>query len=311
LYIRVLNELKAPPSVATSIDCLVYASAGPDFEVAVPSTALNQSFPLVPQIGGVDPAVDQTLTDGVVGAYDVGQVNMVPSSQCIGEMFTSIKQLLTRYTPLLTKADVVSANPYIGLYPFVITNCTAPGQFGDLINQPALTCDALSYFAPGFVFFRGRVKIMDTPDFHTGEVARILEAAVSTVETRTSGTPYLVTAPSYGDFFGSAFLLESRDWSNLELSGLSARQVFDPINGLEVSVPYYCKTRMTRVNHMQQSYLSVPVDIDTPMPYLRIQRKNGLFDSDQVVIHRLFRACADDFQLSYFIGFPPLALLHA
>lgn len=304
LSIRVLNELRAPTTVSTSITMLIYMSAGDDYELAIPGSGVTAPIPVVPQIGGADASVDQTIVSGVVGGYSVTPIDMVPSSQCIGEMFTSVKQLLTKFTPLVSVSDISSTTPSIGVYPFVIQTVYRNGNL-EQVQQPFLTGDALSYFGVGYAFYRGGVKILDSPDVTTGQTPVVMEAALTYSETDPDGSPKTVLQVDvdYSNFFNSKQNLLTISLDAVQVKTLNARQIFDPINGLEVSVPYYCKTRMSLVRAgFWDSPSYVPEFEDTPQAYMRIQRKAG----QATFVHKLFRACADDFQLAYFIGFPPI-----
>lgn len=303
VIIRVLNELKAPSTVAQRVTVLMYASAGDDFELAMPgSRSVDLPLPLVPQIGGVEAGPDQTIIDQVVGGYSTGPVVVEPSAQCVGEMFTSIKQLLTRYTPLVTRTSVNSTTSSVSLYPYSIQLPTATYDPDSVFTQPLMTLDALSLFAFGYVLYRGRVRILDSPDTVNGNVAPILEVALSMKEN-SLGSPasqVLMTNTDYSEFFTAVADLAVGP-SALTNDELPARQIFDPINGFEVAVPYYCRTRMSRtmISPFDQD---VPRTLDSPVPYLKIQRKGTPVSTD----HKLFRSCADDFQLAYFVGFPPI-----
>lgn len=304
LSIRVLNELRAPPTVNNSISFLVYMSAGDDYEVEVPGSGSTAPIPIVPQIGGVDPAADQTIVAGVVGDYSVTPINMEPSATCVGEMFTSVKQLLTKFTQMVSASDITSTTASIGMYPYTIQTVYRSG-ITTTAAQPLLTGDALSYFAPGYVLFRGRVKILDAPDVGSGTNIVTLEAALSFDETDPAGVSkkVLEVNTDYTDFFGARSNLLTTSLSGVQVKCLNAHQVFDPINGLDVSVPYYCRTRMSIVRtgfYDPEGY--TPRFLDSPLPYLRITKKGA----GGIHYHKLFRACSDDFQLAYFIGFPPV-----
>lgn len=304
LTIRVLNELRAPTTVSSYVTMLIYMAAGDDYEVAIPGSGSTAPLPMVPQIGGVDASADQMIVSGVVGGYDITPINMEPSSQCVGEMFTSVKQLITKYTPMVTAADIASTTASIGVYPFVMQTCFRSSITENNV-QPPLTGDALSYFALGYAFFRGGVKILDCPDVTTAQTPVVMEAALSFSETDPDGAVREVLAvdTDFSNFFNAKQNLLTVSLAAVQVKCLNAHQVFDPINGLEVSVPYYCRTRMSLTRGgFWDSPSYTPKYLDTPQPYLRIQRKAG----QATFVHKLYRACADDFQLAYFLGFPPV-----
>jgi hypothetical protein len=97
LYAVALNALRAPPTVAQSIDCLVYVSAGEDFELAVPNLnpALNiwteAAYVVPPTYSGRAQAGEPLFTTPQKQTVDI-------EASSSGEGFRSLRQFLKRYT---------------------------------------------------------------------------------------------------------------------------------------------------------------------------------------------------------------------
>jgi len=87
LDITVLNELRAPETCSTAMDILIYYSGGPDFEFAAPGR--NNVYPFMPQMADLD--------CGVIGGDKKLVQNTTNAEQSIGELFSSVKQILNKY----------------------------------------------------------------------------------------------------------------------------------------------------------------------------------------------------------------------
>lgn len=289
--IKVLNELRQPSTASASIDALVYWHAGEDFELQVPGflTTSQRPVPFTPQVGGDD----ENIVDEVVGNYIVPGATLDSSSMCIGEHFTSIKQLMARYTPLITLAPIAPSTGNFGVYPYVMS---ATYQAADgTLTQPALCGDAISSFALGYVFFRGSVNIAVNYPTVSGTTVSP-STMIMDVKAANTSTPVLSTANkvekflSYGSLFNTA----------LDIGSLEARQVFDGIVGPEVRVPYYARTRLSLIDPRAE-VANCSAGLSKPNAYLRC-----LMPSPAGSVPTVLRSAADDFQLSYFVGFPPL-----
>jgi len=93
LDVIVLNELRAPETVSSSIEVLMFWFAGDDFEFNG-ADAGARYFP--PYKAHAVPVLDT-----VIGDQAVPVKNSSPADECFGEYFCSIKQLLQRYTVIV------------------------------------------------------------------------------------------------------------------------------------------------------------------------------------------------------------------
>lgn len=291
--VAILNELRHPETANTSIQCLAYWSAGPDFELAVPGFTqdLFRSAPFLPQ-GGMEVCEDQTIVDEVIGNYPRPAASLDSAAMCIGEQFSSVKQLLNRYTPLVT-FDQLPALGTAGIWPFAISGLTQENGSGTMV-QPTYMGDALSYFGLGFAFFRGRTNILLSTGNTATDFSNLPVIRACTVTTA-------INPPLYSSSGYSNYLSHACDYTSQNGEGqLGGYQSFDPVNGAEVAVPYYCQTRMTLVdpfNCVDSAYFDNP---------LSAPKASVAFTSSRPFTPIYFRSCADDFQLAYFVGFPPI-----
>lgn len=298
VQITVLNQLRAPETASSYINCLVYWSAGPDFELACPGflTGTQKTGVFLPQ-GGVEPCEDQVIVDEVIGNYPMPRASLDSAALCIGEQFTSVKQLLNRYTPLYTLESIESAYCY-SVYPYTI-GALKQGPGDGTIVQPALFGDALCSFASGYAFFRGRVNLLMTTVNSTivstpSTSMPIIRATISPISAAAGLNP-LIVSPSLAE---SALYNVADFTAQNEAGQLAAFQIFDPIAGAEVSVPYYSRTKMTLIDPFRNINTSPagPSDPNVSVTY----------SSSQQIAPIFYRSCADDFQLAYFVGFPPI-----
>lgn len=283
LYVYVLNPLRAPETCAGSVRLLMFAGGGQDFELQVPGQVTDQTSllkPFLPQ-SGVTPDVDQTIINETIGNYPNMAQTVEASFTSVGECFTSVKQLLLKYSCVRTPALIANTAPnMLGIYPFAIN---LPS---DSFQAPAMTYDMLSTIAPGYLFMRGSINlgveqianartlvIYNSPNYSNQTVlnAAITKLAptynvdTSTVQTRTSSLPVQVYNSSLGVF--------------------TAR------------FPYYAQTHSTII--MTRDDDDTPSDVWDSNSY-------ALFVAPSTNSYTIYRSVGEDFHLGYFLGFPPM-----
>lgn len=299
LQIRVLNELRAPETCSNSIKMLFYASAGDDFEVQVPGTTNSQSNPpFMPQVGGVQPDVNQELVDEPIGGYIIPKFDMEPCRTSIGECFASIKQLFSRYTPLQTITPIsFDSTAAIGIFPYYFGVCRPDPTTGAPL-VPNYNSDALSNFASGYAFYRGSVKIMARSRlFVDADPMAILDNQAYV------GGPVIVPGSTYG---GNGFDQTASPYNTPNVINPVAEQIYDSSIGLmEVKVPYYCQTKMSVVDSLA---ITRPESQSDPCSMLYLGIDSDGTGTPPTGTMRLYRCASDEFQLAYFIGFPRILL---
>lgn len=93
LFVHVLNALRAPPTVAPNIECVVWVAAGDDFQLAVPS---------IPDDWRVEIIREEIKEHGAAQVGMTGTTGMSatqPNEVAIGEVFTGFRQWLRRFLP--------------------------------------------------------------------------------------------------------------------------------------------------------------------------------------------------------------------
>lgn len=303
LDVLVLNELRVPETAGNSVNILVYYKGGDDFELAGPGVGTTTPYgPIVfsPQAG------DEVLKTGPIG--DVAPRSMDTFASCLsmGELFCSVKQLLNRYTPILM-TTWPSNTTGLSIWPWFIGAMYMNSTTGVL--TPALVGgDTLCIIAPMYAMYRGSMKIM-----HKGSSIDFASGGITTgrsISVAAGISPALpLMNPGALPPVGAPLVNLSPDvavgtsYYSTNSTVATGVVVSDSGNGVHAfSVPYYCMTKSSLAVVQTNSNL-VPSDITTPTTMLTIFGKGS---NGSNVDSCIYRAAGDDFQLSYFIGCPPI-----
>jgi hypothetical protein len=291
LDIQVLNELRCPETCSSTMYILLYYSAGPDFELQAPASTTTQPF--WPQSGEV-------AASGVVGGDPSHDLSAKYSQLSLGEHFTSIRQLLLRYTciPSNTALTVPAGGQDIYFWPWacgVITTNTVTG----VVTAPPVGGDTYSNLAPLFAFFRGGMRVMigTVPPSTTAPDGPTVLAFTDMMPQTTfliQGVTSNATSSPYG---GSGW---GTPGSNMFTAhGMAC---IEDLSSGYVQVPYYSPTH-TSLSAVSSGSSAVPTDGSQPQNVLKFfSPSNPTTFSANVVLQR---AVADDFQFSYFLGTVP------
>ncbi len=178
LHLVVINELRHPDTVTSTINIVAEVCAAPDFEFAVP--IVPDWIPLVsataaaPQSGGTkrfkpqaaevsdqNPTNSSAAVDSGVhligGTKDVDMDHM-PSVYCVGEKVLSIRQLIKRSSNYNVSPNITAASINGQIYPFAF-NCAKFNTTGSVFINATQPTDYLSYFGLCYAFFRGSVRL--------------------------------------------------------------------------------------------------------------------------------------------------------
>lgn len=291
--IRVLNELKAPSTVSSAIEVLVYFSFCDDFEVAVPGSmsAVNSGVnraaaPFFPQSG--------IITNNAVGGYVCPAPTMSHSQACIGEMFTSIKQLLNRYTNVITSEPIALGGSMMQISPTVVGATRATAGTGVYV-QDAIYGDALSAFACGYAFMKGSVKIMLNKPLSSQPTTAPISFTYEAIDSEDVASTILDAK------FASQ--ISSGDPKVLNLGSFTPMQLGDANTFHEIQVPYYNEYKCNLIDY-SQTISMLPSRVFAPTRPRTVLAMGFLGGTGTVEVKR---ACGEDFQLAYFLGFPPIA----
>lgn len=290
----VVNELRVPQTAAQSIQVLVYANAADNFELQIPRDSAKVPFCAQGPRDGVNSRTE-LVSKPIGNAPAPSSININDSASCIGEHFLSIKQLLnsSRRFQIPTVTDSELKND-ARIWPFGIGLCKSANAveptFGNFLG------DYLSYLAPGYVFSRGGIRL------HYA-----LNGANGSMDTNmifdSSSTPFVVINSSVdgsltnGNNYGPISLTANRN-------NLGFETVFTSNNGstTDVMIPHYGRTPV-RLNYCQTDNAdTLPFLPDVPRTLIQNKNIGSIVDTNSTV----YRSTADDYQLGFFIGFPPL-----
>jgi len=287
-----MNELRAPATVAQTIDVLVYFSFCDDYELAIPginkSSASGPDAPLAPTPFVPQYSPPDKLQDGVIGGYVCPSFDMGPSRTCIGETFTSIKQLLNKYTILWSADPLSTGSGFININPFV-TNVSTIQLSTGVISTPTLHGDALSIFACGYALMRGGVKIAMSQSINTNP-ALYGVSTLTYVDTTSTAVTYVTPATDVSVTYGDPVS---------KLTSMVPVQFHDPSPFHEIAVPFYNATHASVVQVTEGA--GYPVSVSQP----RTRVSMGYPGASAYTVN-FSRSCSDEFQLAYFLGFPPV-----
>lgn len=156
LHVRVLNDLRCPETCAQQVQILTYYTAGDDFEFQVPCTSNYVASGIyTPQSKSTSAEV--LVRDGI-GASEIKNQSTLYSSTCIGEHFTSIKQLLNRITQVQPRSVLTFTGTQYHIYPYFVTGYTSVPVTG-VLRTESFVADSFSLFAPMYAYFRGSARI--------------------------------------------------------------------------------------------------------------------------------------------------------
>jgi hypothetical protein len=284
----VVNSLRGPSTVSTSVELLIEVNGGPDFEVSEPvqTTWLPTLGVFTPQVGG-DIFIPQVLGDDavscgnavsmpiadVIASSSVNTGFLAASKFCMGEHVVSMRQLLKRAMPFYnnggTVGSVLRIQPwYIELSYSVSGSNPTYGQLG---------YDIFSVLGAVFAFSRGGIRLKHWTN--GGQIVNYkarLERGATTPE---------VTAGSIQD---------QASFSNV----IMATNVMT--GAAELQIPQYTPGYM-RVNRVGRSGLGT-----TPSPFNPNLALAFTDDSDPARPLQLYRQGSDDTDFGFFYGVVPM-----
>lgn len=301
LTIRVLNGLRSPDTVANSVPILMYFSGASDFEFQCPRP--TTSLPFSPQSGA---GVDMTASH-VIGGDPSHSISTKYSESSVGEHFTSVKQLLTRfspYRPLNQVSNNYTAQNGILFWPWARAIVSQAGN-GNLV-APDVGGDIFSYILPMYAMYRGSMLVYCntgspfilgpwTDESPTPAIAPIAIQSTYCGDPGTGlpSTNYLsglTTSPYPKNSMGSAISIDN--------AGANYRRV-----------PYYCRNHSSLAYSTSTAGMNAYADGTQPTHGLiAVGANNASFNTSTF---QVARAAADDFQLLYFIGTIPYLVAYA
>jgi hypothetical protein len=285
LEVRVLNELRAPENCQQKIIMMVYYEAGDDYDLQIPGDIGLGILPVSPQM-------DETIVNTGIANSRRMNTNVQASSHCIGEHFTSVKQLLNRFSQIYCTSFPSTSSEAVLVWPWLNSVVSLNGS-GSLV-APLAGGDIYPVIANMYAFFRGSVRLCmnGSPTVGHNPIAMSLYTLPTATVPITGGVVDRGTHAAIA-WTGSAA-------GALTMSNGITETDCDETHAYG-RVPYYCKTPCSLVAFQATAGDAYPQGVSQP-----IVRVNFCSPAAGLVDYSLYRSFPDDFQLSYFIGMPPI-----
>lgn len=287
LRIRVLNPLVAPSTAETSIDFNIEVYAGSDFELAGPTqpTNLVPSFAapalLLPKFPEAQmaqspedvPGTCDLAIERVIGTSQTLVDSIVPVNYCMGERFTSWRQLIKRFALFVNTATAAT----ITFSPSVLHNRAGPttGQRGTDLFTLITSC---------YLGSSGSTRFKVTS---STRVPLTYRAELSLVPVQTNLITFSFATATPAPAINGTFNCSSDR------------------NIIEVSAPPY----MTGLYKTQNSTnVTIPSVGASNLSLLLGFYHSGTLAATDWTGLQVYRAAGEDYNAGIFIGPPPLAL---
>lgn len=308
----VLNDLRSPESCAQSIQVQYFWTAGEDYELAIPNVLMSGNYPYVPQMndhvvsGDGAELLENSIQQGMslpteeIGGKSTTTDLLFYTKRCVGEKILSIKSFLLRNSPLqlITGASWGYAGvDKLLIDPYMISACTMESTTG-LARRPELGGDIYSLLAPMYAFSRGGIRMTyaDLGD----ESNRIITACLSKPSAFTLD-PVSITTNSVGP------LLKANNPFTMSNSyPLTACNFQEKSSAGYQHIPYYSRMPMQLVTYYDGLAATPSIDPSRSSSVFQVSTSKTISDTTM-----LQRAVADDYQLMFFTGCPPLPRSYA
>ncbi len=284
LSIIVLNPLVAPTTCADNIDILFYCTFGEDFELSCP-IQYDNLVPFSPQIGE-----DRVITNSGIGSSDIQPFDLKHDELCVGEAFTSIRQLLLRVGYVRSIAQYANTCQYMMFWPWQTTVPSLNSSGTLTVNDYG--GDSYNTLSQMYAFYRGGMRVAQLAS--------------------TTGRPNLVPFTGYlydrTSSFSNVHVQQGvTAWATLtsiyKTGAIPAVMVDANGNMSNVTVPYYNMNRMSaRVNFNTVNTGATQLNFYTQPLSTPVWCSGSAIAANSWAIAR---GVKDDFQLSYFVGCPP------
>jgi hypothetical protein len=296
LTCRVLNTLRCPETCPQSVAIVKQYRAAADFEYQVPCCSITAGSAIFSPQSRTN---DQMVQDGI-GGSTIPNYHLDKAARSIGESFTSIKQLLNRVTQ--SQPRVANATPWgsLQVFPWFVNGLTMDQTTGALLGEE-FAADAFSFFAPMFLYYRGRADL-----FIGQQTNQVWQSSITPMYNRISS---MVN-----------WLVRSTGTASTNPLGLN-KLVVDYANPDKQPM----NTFVPNMNGVSSSYVyhQVPYQARFPISFVDVWAGNtpSYFANDRTIScniasfnqnasstaqPNICRSFGDDFQLCYFLSCPPL-----
>jgi hypothetical protein len=302
LSVRVLNQLKAPSTVASTVSVLAFCSGGPDFELQFP--ALEDRYPFTPQM---DVSPTTTIVNKPIGDSIVGGRDTIHAQACMGDNFEHVSQIISRFSQVLQPYAVsgtsnnaaLASNQKFSFFPFFMGSMKAAASYAAGADGAQLMGDNMSYFGSAYAYQRGSVMIAVTSSSNDSMVYG--QAVATSKQFSENQYTYMYMDASDPALSGKANLAGSGGTIS-ENSPSPGVAVIRTRDGPIFTCPMYHlnPVRLNQFFAQSQAYTNTLWQQGFNVHF---QITGSVAPTDQ----KLFRAAGDDFRFTYFIGFPPIA----
>lgn len=311
--IHVIDPLIAPDTVSQTVSIIVEASMASDAEFAVPSETLFNTpfYGAAPQMGVLDniplPQVNScNEINSNIGSMATLDDPLINSSTCVGEKITSLRKYLRRPSPTIFRVATTTLTG-IEVVPFLVTGTS---QNGVSNTQPTTLCDTYSLISSFYLYSRGSVRlkyvnadpITSSVGFSSGGVAPIIPYYFSPKFVyRMYGLPGSKSAPV--SYYTQLSSLDEKDLCNPHI-------ILKGEENQEIQVPHYhiipMRNNFEHFGNTQHLMTTSPTITNTI-----VNRSLSYINGTSVdsIPTRVYRATADDCNMSFFLSIPPLTLL--
>jgi len=299
IHVRIVDPLVAPSSVASTINIMCEMAGGRDLEFAIPSSLPITPMKALDRQSGITSSRKVSFS---IGNSQVKGDDITFSSISIGDKISSLRSYLKRYTSMNPTGDTYSLNlPLLVVQPDVIfvppAVLTAGTSWG--------TTDLLGRWALCFGMWSGGVRIKDVVN------PGLITNPVGTVKVTTLNRNHLDEGTMPNLLSSFAFVPPKVSDTNQ-----IALQQLNTINSaIELEIPQYTLSIGRAVNDCI-SYDNANVSAQRPrlesmtQVYVHVGLPRTAVVSGASVdqhLHNVYRAGADDLNLSVFISIPPVS----
>lgn len=300
IRINVLNQLRAPETVAPTVQVLMFLSFGDDFELQAPSNYANTVTSAVSLEAGDG---SSTIIVEPIGSMPEKHLTTQYSEQCIGEHFSSVRQMITRFTRLYNDTTVGSNG--FKIWPWVIGMVRIDHSSGLIAATNILGGDAFSAIAPMYAFMKGGMRLNITPQDPTVPISLILDNSIALGGSATYDVPSTLIKDSATVNWHDQTVVASQPITAIGLTKTNAY-----VGTFPVEIPYYCACKVTPV-------LTGTLNTAGGLPgtagvVARSQPSSNMscYGNSAFATLGLERAVREDFVLSYFLAAPPVFVLY-
>lgn len=277
-------------------------AGGDDYEVAGLANFPYTPTVIVPQGGGDKSTMEIVST--TIGNTEVRGNPLLMSSLCIGDKVSNVRALLKRYCKFEKQGvnSVSTMNLYgIRIVPDMILSTGAPGA----IPAQYFAADFISIWASCYLMMSGGIRIKDVIDnglITTGTYSQTLHTPVTAIlqsDTLVAEATILYDtgqAPQSANYHRVVQDVSVNNTLNVEMP-----QYTRSFTRLVPDVICYQDTSMSTANNYTADSSG-----STTRLYIYLPASTTVTPVADYTLHRVYRAAADDFNLSGFISVPPM-----